>query len=181
MRSRLLSRHIVALSFAFQVAAARLLHSLPEDTYAFPKYRVSFLNGLPVLRETAERWLQQGLRGGESEFLDQPWSEGNLQDPKGIGNGEASEVCRSVDYSCVLSIDYVQAEYSKTLNATLEHMKMGPGDSYICLIPPSPDSPAPPSEERQEDVTPVQSWALLKPLSGRCLYVCLHPTAASGR
>jgi protein OS-9 len=96
MRIRSLSRHALALCFACQVAAARLLHSLPEDTYAFPKYRVSFLNGLPILRETAERWLQEGLRGGESEFLDQPWQEGNWHAPpplKGIGDGEAGEVC----------------------------------------------------------------------------------------
>ena len=44
-----------------------------EDLYAFPKYRISFLNGLPVLNETAERWLAGGLAGGELEFLEQPW------------------------------------------------------------------------------------------------------------
>ena len=55
---------------------ARFHNSLvPEDPYAFPKYRVTFLNGLPVLNETAQRWLQHGLRGGELEFLDQPWGE----------------------------------------------------------------------------------------------------------
>ena len=100
MRSRSLSRHTLALCFGIQVAAARLLHSLPEDTYAFPKYRVAFLNGLPVLRETAERWLRDGLRGGEPEFLDQTWEQGNLRAPaslKGIGNGEAGEVCTSVE------------------------------------------------------------------------------------
>ena len=46
---------------------------IAEDLYAFPKYRVGFLNGMPVLNETAERWLAEGLRGGENEFLDQPW------------------------------------------------------------------------------------------------------------
>src|SRR5579863_8017966 len=30
-------------------------HSLPDDPHAFPKYRVTFLNGLPLLNETAER------------------------------------------------------------------------------------------------------------------------------
>jgi len=47
---------------------------------------------------------------------------------------------------------------------------MGPDDSYICLIPPAPQSPAPPLEEQQEDIIPAKSWALLKPLSGKCLY-----------
>jgi len=59
-------------------AAARLLHSIPEDTYTFPKFRVSFLNSLPLINETAERWLKEGLRGGELEFLDQPWEEVHL-------------------------------------------------------------------------------------------------------
>lgn len=54
-------------------------------------------------------------------------------------------------------------------------MKMGPDDSYICLVPPPIDSPEPAeAEEAPEDVTPVQSWSLLQPLSGKCLYVRLH-------
>lgn len=88
----------LSLGLALHVATARLLHSLPEDTYAFPKYRVTFLNGLPVLKDTAEQWLQDGLRGGESEFLDQPWKEGSASTHtslKGIGSGDSqeAEVC----------------------------------------------------------------------------------------
>jgi len=67
---------LVAAAF-YTTAAARFLHSIPEDTYAFPKFRVSFLNSLPLLNETAERWLNQGLHGGELEFLDQPWKDEN--------------------------------------------------------------------------------------------------------
>ena len=83
----LLAAHLLAVS-------ARLLHSLPEDTYAFPKYRVSFLNGLPVLNETAERWLREGLRGGELEFLDQPWKHDDWTPSahlKEIGSGDPIE------------------------------------------------------------------------------------------
>jgi protein OS-9 len=80
-------RHTLALSCCFHLAAARLLHSLPEDTYAFPKYRVSFLNA--VLRHTAERWLHEGLRGGQSEFLGQPWEDEALI---GIDSGEPGDV-----------------------------------------------------------------------------------------
>ena len=59
------------------LGAARLHNSLvPEDPYAFPKYRVTFLNGLPVLNETAQRWLQTGLNGGEAEFLEQTPPDG---------------------------------------------------------------------------------------------------------
>src|SRR6266849_3671388 len=56
---------------------ASLIHTLADDLYAFPKYGVTFLNGLPLLNETAERWLREGLRGGEAEFLDHPtpWRE----------------------------------------------------------------------------------------------------------
>lgn len=68
----------------------RLLHSLPEDTYAFPKFRVSFLNGLPVLNETAERWLREGLRGGELEFLDRPWKQDSFHFQE-IGSGDEYE------------------------------------------------------------------------------------------
>ena len=59
------------------LALSSLFHSLADDLYAFPKYRVTFLNGLPLLNETAERWLREGLRGGEAEFLDNPtpWRE----------------------------------------------------------------------------------------------------------
>lgn len=70
----LLPLSVLALSYAL-TSTARVHWSLAEDLYAFPKYRVSFLNGLPVLNETAERWLKQGLNGGEREFLDQPWQE----------------------------------------------------------------------------------------------------------
>lgn len=89
----------------------------------------------------------------------------------------AKSVLAPVEYLSMY-IDELQANHSQYLNITLEHMKMGPDDSYICLIPP-PESSAP--SEEQEEVTPVQSWALLKPLSGRCLYVRLHLIASSSR
>lgn len=74
---------------AAAAASARLLHSVPEDPYAFPKFRVAFLNGLPVLNETAQRWLTEGLRGGELEFLDQPWKDHTTSSHrKEIGTGD---------------------------------------------------------------------------------------------
>jgi protein OS-9 len=81
---------LLALLAPSLLAAARI-HSLPEDTHASPKYRVTYLNGLPVVSDTAERWLRQGLRGGEAEFLDQPWQEDPSQTPphrKEIGSGD---------------------------------------------------------------------------------------------
>lgn len=75
MRSGLTPLSFLPLSLCL-LTAARLHHSLvPEDPYAFPKYKVLFLNGLPVLNDTAQRWLRDGLAGGELEFLEQPWRE----------------------------------------------------------------------------------------------------------
>jgi len=87
--------------------SARLLHSLPEDIHAFPKYTVQFLNGLPVLNETAGRWLKHGLRGGELEFLDQPWEDHHPNAPsirKEIGSGEPSPATPAVCFQilCLL-------------------------------------------------------------------------------
>ncbi|KAJ2986152.1 hypothetical protein NUW54_g9886 [Trametes sanguinea] len=93
------------LSLAFLVSA-RVHHSrVPEDPYAFPKYSVSFLHGLPVLNETAERWLRDGLRGGELEFLDEPWQESqwHASQRKSIEAGDdsaPSDVCHNVPSSC---------------------------------------------------------------------------------
>lgn len=83
------------LWFLLPAVSARLLHSLPDDTYAFPKFRVSFLNSLPVLNETAEHWLKEGLSGGELEFLDKPWRDTDWPSsshPKEIGTGETTPI-----------------------------------------------------------------------------------------
>jgi len=133
------------------VAQARFLHSLPDDPYAFPKYRVSFLNGLPVLNRTAQRWLEDGLRGGEQEFLEQHWKEE-------IGNGD----------------DQVS---TKSTQHVLERMKLGPRDSYLCLVPKPVENPMlsgreeEEGEEEEDEATPARSWALLQPLTGTCIYV----------
>ena len=63
----------IFLSLLPSIASSRSHHALPEDTYAFPKHRVSCLR--PVFNQTAQRWLKDGLNGGELEFIDQPWKE----------------------------------------------------------------------------------------------------------
>jgi hypothetical protein len=73
-------------------ALTSLLHSLADDLHAFPKYRVTFLNGLPLLNETAERWLREGLRGGEAEFLDHPTQWREPPPFKNIDAGEGTAV-----------------------------------------------------------------------------------------
>lgn len=144
-------------------ASGRVHSSLiPEDPHAFPKYDVTFLNGLPVLNETAERWLRDGLQGGLLEFIEEPW------------------VTNTSPWSKLKGID--PAEPSQSLSSSpsrepepvfkLELMKMGPDHSYLCLVPPVPpisDNP-PQIEDSSEETTLIQSWNLLQALSGKCLY-----------
>ncbi|KAI0065449.1 hypothetical protein BV25DRAFT_1868736 [Artomyces pyxidatus] len=147
---------LVPLLVAAHVAA-RAAH-LPEDPFAFPKFRVSFLNGQPVLNETAQRWLRDGLHGCEPEFLDQPWHEARWDTPsplREIGAGG----------------DDHQATLQAPSSYSLEHMKMGPRNSYLCLIPPSLEQTSPPAEEPQTEVTLAHSWSLLQPLAGSCIYL----------
>nr|GAT47230.1 predicted protein [Mycena chlorophos] len=124
------------------------LHSLPDDTHAFPKYKVDFLANLPVPNHTVNRWLANGLRGGIPEFL-----EDIPPPPPSLGDPDA-QIPLSDDVS-IPSHD----EYS------LEHLKMG-ATEYICLIPKPLDPPV--VDETIEDVTPAHSWSLLNPL--KCLY-----------
>ncbi|KAJ3561902.1 hypothetical protein NP233_g9911 [Leucocoprinus birnbaumii] len=160
---RTLTSHLV-LALSTHAVAARLIHSLPEDTYAFPKFRVEFLNSLPVLNETAERWLKDGLSGGEFEFLEQPpkffSSYSSPSDPKGIESG----LSESQDEAEIVDTPTTPGKF------TLEVLKLGPRDSYVCLIPqPLPSSP-PLEEQPDAEPTPAKSWDLLEPLSGSCLY-----------
>ncbi|KXN85466.1 hypothetical protein AN958_11270 [Leucoagaricus sp. SymC.cos] len=159
---RTLASHL-ALVLSIHAAAARLLHSLPEDTYAFPKFRVAFLNSLPVLNETAERWLKDGLPGGELEFLEQPRkfpTHSASSDPKGIESGHSQ-----LDEAEIVDDSTMPGDF------TLELLKLGTRDSYVCLIPkPLDNIPSPPEQESDTELTPARSWALLRPLTGTCLF-----------
>lgn len=141
---------LLAVLAVIPLISARLLHSLPEDTYAFPKYKVSFLSQLPLANKTAEHWLKHGLTGGLSEFLDQPSSS-----HKRISSNDDDDHSEPQPYS-----DY-----------TLEHMRMGHNDSYLCLIPKALDPPVSTTPEPELDISPAHSWSLLEPLNGNCLYV----------
>ncbi|KAI0306519.1 hypothetical protein B0F90DRAFT_1690540 [Multifurca ochricompacta] len=140
--------------FGHQLVLSHLLHSLPDDLYAFPKYRITFLNGLPLLNETAERWLREGLRGGEAEFFDHPTPWHDRFPFKHIDAGEGTNQA---------VIEYIP-------DYTIELMKMGPRDTYICFIPPSSKQGSPHPEETITEVTASRSWLLLQPLDGTCLY-----------
>lgn len=49
-------------------------------------------------------------------------------------------------------------------------MKIGPDNEFLCLIPPARDAGAA-TEAFDGDATLRNSWSLLQPLSGKCLYV----------
>lgn len=122
MRSQAFSIAVLPLCL-WTLVSARLHHSLvPEDPHAFPKYRVAFLNGLPLLNETAHRWIQSGLRGGELEFLDQPWEEDSQwrtqpvksiegssqvqeQQPDSVASSEVSPLFCELDVAYLLTLD----------------------------------------------------------------------------
>ncbi|KIJ16810.1 hypothetical protein PAXINDRAFT_98609 [Paxillus involutus ATCC 200175] len=157
-------RHSVLQAVALAVSPialsqARLLYSGPEDLFAFPKYRVTFLNNLPVLNETAQRWLQDGLRGGEQEFLGESWDEPTWHAQASMREIGSSETGNHQD-----------APKSETSAYSLEHMRMGPNNDFLCLIPPARDIGASAPEEFDGDETLRNSWSLLQPLSGKCLY-----------
>ncbi|KAF8274961.1 hypothetical protein EI94DRAFT_1768293 [Lactarius quietus] len=140
--------------FCSQISLARLFQSLPDDLYSSPKYSVTFLNGLPLLNETAERWLREGLYGGEPEFLDHPTQ---WQDPPPFKHIDAGD-------------GTTQAQVKSTQDYTIELMKMGPRDTYLCFIPPSTKQEPQPPEESITEVPASHSWSLLQPLDGTCLY-----------
>jgi protein OS-9 len=151
----------LCLLAANTLVSARVSQSLPEDLHAFPKYRVSFLNGLPILNESAHKWLTEGLKGGEPEFLEQPWTEGSSQSPlflKEIDSGLSPELYNA------------DSSEPQNRNYTLQLMKMGAKSSYLCYVPQPPESPPQPPEPSETEPSALHSWSLLQPLSGSCLY-----------
>ena len=151
---------------------ASLFHSLADDLYAFPKYRVTFLNGLPLLNETAERWLREGLRGGEAEFLDHPTPWREPPPFKHIDSGEGTTVGLLIPSAVALALPISkQAAVEIIPDHAIEKMKMGPRDTYLCFIPAPIKQDPPAQEETITEVTASHSWSLLQPLDGTCLYV----------
>jgi protein OS-9 len=164
---------------ALPLLVSSMLHSVPEDPAAFPKYRVLFLNGLPVLNDTAERWLANGLRGGEHEFLEQPWDAKTSTGAREIGQGDerADDVRFPASHRLTWLLTPLLRQASRSSKHELEHMRLGPDLSFLCFIPPPLDPPQPHPEEEsaQTQVDPTQSWSLLQPLEGSCIYVSFHP------
>jgi protein OS-9 len=135
--------------------------TLPEDLHAFPKYKIHFLNGHPVLNVTAQRWLQHGLVD-EEEFLGPHKSPQPLHAVvQGIAGGPGDELAAASHHPPA----------SKPA-ASLERLRLGSAD-YLCLLLPPPEIAASP-EEAQHAPHPIQTWELLQPLEGTCLYVSRH-------
>ncbi|KAH9043178.1 hypothetical protein EDB85DRAFT_1913896 [Lactarius pseudohatsudake] len=113
--------------FCSHLSLARLFQSLPDDLYAFPKYR-------------------------NSSTIPTQW-----QDPPPFKHIDAGD-------------GITQAQVKSTQDHTIELMKMGPRDTYLCFIPPSPKQEPQPPEETITEVAASHSWSLLQPLDGTCLY-----------
>ncbi|KLO12613.1 hypothetical protein SCHPADRAFT_853699 [Schizopora paradoxa] len=159
---------LLAVAVAHDVHA-RVHFALAEDLYAFPKYRLTFLNGLPVLNDTAQRWLEEGLKGGELEFLDQPWNA-QMHPPSNLRTIAAQHDDDEHQRPFENPTTDVGSHDSRP-GFTLQKMKLSENTQYICLIPPPVEEPVRPADEhKQDESSPAQSWSLLQPLSGSCLY-----------
>lgn len=161
----MLLRSTLAVALVVPLACPRLLYSGPEDLYAFPKYRVTFLNDLPILNETAQRWIQHGLPGGEQEFLGESSAWYPQAAMKEIAGSES--VCMLDMYPSARPTDPVQSD---TPAYSFQHMKIGPDTDFLCLIPPAGDTGTT-TGDFDGDAALQNSWSLLQPLSGKCLYV----------
>ncbi|KAG9103238.1 Protein OS-9 [Ceratobasidium sp. 370] len=152
-----LSRQLATLVAVWSLSTAAAYSSLPDDIYAYPKYSIGFLNGLPLPNVTAQHWLAHGLQGGEKEFLEQTWDKSSpgTSRPQ-ITDGE--------------TIDSDGASSRSTIQHRLEHMRLGPGKEYLCLIPPPDEGSAPFEDPAPPPSHPSKTWSLLQPLSGKCLY-----------
>ncbi|KAG8748719.1 Protein OS-9 [Ceratobasidium sp. 414] len=150
-------RSLATLAVVCSLSTAAAYSSLPDDIYAYPKYSIGFLNGLPLANTTARHWLAHGLEGGEKEFLEQPWDKRSpgASRPQ-ITDGE--------------TINSDGASSRSTAGHRLEHMRLGPGKEYLCLIPPPDEGSAPFEDPAPPPSHPSKTWGLLQPLSGKCLY-----------
>jgi protein OS-9 len=150
---------ICLFSLIFWAAESYALRSstIPEDVYAFPKYKIHFLNGRPLLNVTAQRWLHDGLTS-EHEFL------GVTKSPPSSPLSP-KEIASSQD-ALAPAADPLLSSITAPL---LQQMRLGAVE-YLCLLLPPPEIPVP-LEDSQQAPQPMHTWELLQPLEGTCLYV----------
>jgi protein OS-9 len=150
---------ISLFSLLFWAAESYALRSstIPEDVYAFPKYKIHFLNGRPLLNLTAQRWLHDGLTS-EDEFL------GVTKSPPS-SSLSPKEIASSQD-ALAPAADSLPSSITAPL---LQQMRLGAVE-YLCLLLPPPQIPVP-LEDSQQAPQPMHTWELLQPLEGTCLYV----------
>ncbi|KAF8334059.1 uncharacterized protein EI90DRAFT_3015120 [Cantharellus anzutake] len=154
--------YALGLLLTFAHAAHIYFPSIPEDLYAFPKFRVSFLNGFPLLNDTAQGWLAEGIPGGEDEFLGRV-SHRNDQPSK-----LRKEISEHGNEPLTTALQDSVAAASPPLGLHL--MKMGTKASYLCLIPQPPPSTAFSSAEEYTPAHPRRagnSYSLC--LKGVCI------------
>ena len=169
-----------AAAVAAPGVVARGFSQQPEDIYAWPKYNVSFLNGLPLLNHTAQRWLQDGLRGGENEFLGLEWTTDPQPAPSNLKSIDAGDIelatsttghTEHTEHTRQLADAEPPANPSVTPSPKLQHMRLDPSNEFLCLILPPPEIP-PYTDDTLQPPLPTRTWELLQPLQDTCLYVC---------
>jgi protein OS-9 len=150
---------ISLLTLVFCAAESYALRSstIPEDVYAFPKYKIHFLNGRPLLNLTAQRWLHDGLTSQE-EFLGVPKSPPSS--PLSLKEIASSQ------HALAPATDPLPSSQTAPV---LQQMRLGAAE-YLCLLLPPPEITAP-LEDSQQTPKPMHTWELLQPLEGTCLYV----------
>ncbi|KAJ1310433.1 hypothetical protein OPQ81_007166 [Rhizoctonia solani] len=138
-----LSRPLVALAVAWSFGQTKAYSSLPEDLYAYPKYSIGFLNGLPLPNVTAQHWLAHGLKGGEKRISRAtlgpklPWDKSA---PDYGWRDDKLGWTRRLAFSITPPRTYASR----------------PREGISLLSTPSGAS---------------KTWNLLQPLTGKCLYV----------
>ncbi|WVR04729.1 hypothetical protein IAU60_001740 [Kwoniella sp. DSM 27419] len=131
-----------------------------RDLYAYPKYDVQFLNDLPLAKSDAERCTVEGVSREEDWISARPGTKRRLSD----GSADRDPGQRE-DRLELVSMNFAHPEEPH-----------GPPYPYLCLMPPSNITTA--QVERmnaidevvEEEVDPVQGWAALSHLEGKCLY-----------
>lgn len=103
----------------------------PEDTYAFPKYHINFLNHHPITAGRAEELLSEGLRNGVKDFMGDYHSvhEGDgptIDGPDDVRGNPAGEDSGVLNAACVClfigpSITTEEAEIGQCEVLSLPH------------------------------------------------------------
>ena len=165
-KMRYLAIYISALASLYPSHALRHGSAQLRDLVAFPKYEVQFLNDLPLMASDASRCRSQGIEQ-EDDFL-------GLR----VVLTERRRLSDGTDVPSPVSHGIQFAELTEKDRLDLIPMSLTPPGStytheYLCLLPSDNTTASQVQSEAVEEhdvLDPVESWAALSHLDGRCLY-----------